>query len=280
MASKLQKIKTESLRSQVYAQLKKQLLEGRWKAGEKLPSESELCASLGVSRVTVRAAIQQLEILGLVETRHGEGNFVREFSSASAMDAFHPLIQIAGNQDIITVLEYRKIIEKGTIGLIAPKITPADIEDLEKYYQMTVSLADGNDPEKSAEADHLFHRQLAQITNNPMIIKVYEIINVILSEAMIEIVYLLGTEMALRYHRQLIDALKTGDKNLCESIMEAHIDETIRKIRKTASKGGRFRDSEPAEKPERLPKTSAAASARSRKKPEPANPAEGRRRAF
>jgi DNA-binding GntR family transcriptional regulator len=38
--------------------------------------------------------------------------------------------------------------------------------------------------------------------------------------------------MALRYHRQLIDVLKTGDKALCESMMEAHIEETIQKIRK------------------------------------------------
>lgn len=230
--AKLQKIKMESLRSQVYMQLKSQLMQGVWKTGEKLPSESELCASLGVSRVTVRAAIQQLEILGLVETRHGGGNFVKEFSPVSALDALHPLIQINENRDIITVLEYRKIIEKGTIGLIAPKITAADIEELEELYQLTVSLADSNEPKKQAEADHRFHYQLARIANNPIITKVYEIINVILSAAMVEIVQLLGTEMALRYHRQLIDVLKTGDKASCESMMEAHIEETIQKIRK------------------------------------------------
>lgn len=110
--AKLKKIKTESLRSQVYMQLKSQL-NGVWKAGEKLPSESELCDTFGVSRVTVRAAIQQLEILGLIETQHGGGNFVRDFSTINALDTLHPLIQISENQDIITVLEYRKIIEKG-----------------------------------------------------------------------------------------------------------------------------------------------------------------------
>ena len=94
-----------------------------------------------------------------------------------------------------------------------------------------VSLSDSNEPQKQAEADHLFHYQLAQIANNPIIIKVYEIINVILSAAMIQIVRLLGTEMGVRYHRQIIDALKTGDKALCESTMEAHIEETIRKIK-------------------------------------------------
>lgn len=231
--AKLQKIKMESLRSQVYMQLKNQLMAGVWKAGEKLPSENELCESLGVSRVTVRAAIQQLEILGLVETRHGGGNFVKDFSTIDAMDALHPLIQINENQDIITVLEYRKIIEKGTIGLIAPKITRSDIDRLEETYQLMVSLSGTDQPQKQAEADHLFHYQLAQITNNPIITKVYELINVILSAAMVEIVRLLGTEMGLRYHRQLIDALKSGDKVLCEAMMEAHIEETIQKIRNT-----------------------------------------------
>jgi GntR family transcriptional regulator, transcriptional repressor for pyruvate dehydrogenase complex len=213
-------------------QLKSQLMSGVWKAGEKLPSENELCATFGVSRVTVRAAIQQLEILGLVETRHGGGNFVRDFSTINAMDALHPLIQISENQDIITVLEYRKIVEKGTIGLVVPKITPKDIEFLEETYSMMVALANTRESEKQASADHLFHYRLAQIAKNPIITKVYEIINVILSTTMVNVVELLGTELGLRYHRQLIDALKSGNKALCESLMDAHIEETIQSIKK------------------------------------------------
>ena len=232
--AKLKKIKTESLRSQVYVQLKARLMEGIWKVGEKLPSENELCISFGVSRVTVRAAIQQLEILGLVETRHGGGNFVKDFSTINAMDAFHPLIQINENQDIITVLEYRKIIEKGTIGLVVPKITKKDIDFLEETYKTMQSCTD--EPEKHARADHLFHYRLAQIAQNPIITKVYELINVILSAAMVEIVGLLGTEIGLRYHRKLIDALKSGDKALCESLMDAHLDETIQEVLKKTRK--------------------------------------------
>ena len=240
------------MRSQVYTQLKNQLVTGVWKAGEKLPSENELCQSLGVSRVTVRAAIQQLEILGLIETRHGGGNFVREYSPVKAMDAFHPPLQLNENQDIITVLEYRKIIEKGTIGLVAPKITTAEIVQLEENYALMVSLSGSGQPQKQAEVDHQFHYQLARIAGNPIITKVYEIINIILASAMVDIVKLLGTEMGLRYHRQLIDALKQGDKALCESTMEAHIEETIRKIKTlqkmnhTASAAGRAKPAERA----------------------------------
>jgi GntR family transcriptional repressor for pyruvate dehydrogenase complex len=97
--AKLERVKVESLRSQVYVQLKERLMEGEWGIGQKMPSENELCRSFGVSRVTVRAAIQQLEILGLVETKHGGGTYVRDFSTADLMDAFHPRMQIQRHQD-------------------------------------------------------------------------------------------------------------------------------------------------------------------------------------
>jgi DNA-binding GntR family transcriptional regulator len=52
----------------------------------------------------------------------------------------------------------------------------------------------------------------------------------------VDIVGLLGTEIGLRYHRKLIDALKKRDKTLCESLMEAHIEETIQAVLKASIK--------------------------------------------
>jgi GntR family transcriptional repressor for pyruvate dehydrogenase complex len=226
--AKLERIKTDSLRAQVYGQLKRQLMDGVWKTGEKIPSENELCITFGVSRVTVRAAIQQLEILGLVETKHGGGTFVRDYSSMNAMTDLHSLMQISKNQDIIAVLEFRKIIEKGAIGLAVSRITDKDIDDLEGTYAALKTSA--NDPEAFAEADYAFHYRIAQIARNPIIAKVYDVIDEILSSAMVDIVRLLGSEMGLKYHRELIDALRSGDKQACEKLMEAHIEVTIQAI--------------------------------------------------
>jgi GntR family transcriptional repressor for pyruvate dehydrogenase complex len=226
----LKSIKAVSLRSQVYTQLKKELTMGTWKAGEKLPSEKDLCQSFGVSRVTVRGAIQQLEILGLVETRHGGGTFVRDFASLEQADAFHPQIQIQENQDLITVLEYRKIIEKGTIALAQKKTGPEDIAFLEE----TLKLMD--DPHQNietyAEADLAFHYRLAQITGNSIIIKVHEFINEILSVAMRDLVHQVGRDIGPAYHRKIINALKKKDRAACEALMEEHIEANIRAIKK------------------------------------------------
>lgn len=212
-------------------QLKENLLAGVWKVGEKLPSENELCKTFGVSRVTVRAAIQQLEILGLVVTRQGNGTTVNDFSSMHGIDAFHPLIQVKKNQDILYILEYRKIVETGTIELAVDRITDSDFTYLEK--RLREMEANTDDHAKHARADHLFHYRIAQCTNNPIIIKVYSLINEMLSTAMVDIVDMLGCEIGLRYHRQLIDALRSKNKEACKKTMEAHIQETINAILET-----------------------------------------------
>ncbi|MDR1318835.1 MAG: FadR family transcriptional regulator [Treponema sp.] len=225
----IQKIKTKSLQSQVYTKLKEQLMQGAWKAGEKLPSEHALCALFGVSRVTVRAAIQQLVILGMVEARHGGGTFVKTFSAIENVDNLHPLIQISQNRDLITVLEYRKIIEKGTIGLAWEKIKHEDIEILEETLQIMINT---EDLAVYTEADLAFHHHLARITQNPIIIKVHDLISEILTTAMYDLVSLVGKEIGPAYHRRIIDTLKGGGKAECEAVMEEHMEENIRAVRK------------------------------------------------
>ena len=226
---KISKIKTESLRTQVYAALKDKIMQGLWNEGDKLPSEQEFCKMFGVSKVTIRAALQQLEILGLVETKHGEGSFVKRFSVSRNMDTLHPLMQIKRNHDLFTVMEYRKIIEKGTIGLAVEKISDEDFNALEETYAI---MTDKNSSiEEFIRADFAFHHQLALISQNSMIIKVHELLHEILFTSMKEIVHLAGKNGPI-FHRKLIDALKTGNKNECETIMEAHIEKNIDVIKK------------------------------------------------
>ncbi|MGV8885624.1 MAG: GntR family transcriptional regulator [Microbacteriaceae bacterium] len=68
------------LRVQLADQLRQRIRESEWAVGEKLPTESEFASTYGVSRSTVRAALQQLENQGLTVTRHGLGTFIGPFS--------------------------------------------------------------------------------------------------------------------------------------------------------------------------------------------------------
>ncbi|MDR2500977.1 MAG: FadR family transcriptional regulator [Treponema sp.] len=235
----IKKIKAESLRGQVYTALKKKIMQGRWRAGEKLPSEHEFCVMFGVSRVTVRAALQQLAILGLVETKHGGGTFVTEFSCCRNVDALHPLLQPKEGRDLITVMEYRKIIEKGTIGLAREKINREDFIFLEKTYAIMADEA--RDIAEYIQADLDFHFHLARISRNGMIIKVYELIYEILAAALGDIARLAG-RCGSAQHRKMIDALQQGSKAECEALMELHIEGNIEVVRNS---GGLAKDTGP-----------------------------------
>jgi GntR family transcriptional repressor for pyruvate dehydrogenase complex len=230
------KIKKQSLQAQVYAKLKEQILSGTWKEGDKLPSEYQLCEMFGVSRVTIRAAVQQLSILGLVETRQGGGSFVRSITIADQFDTLHPVMSVNKNQDLITILEYRKIIEKGTVALARARVTPEDIDALELIYQKM--LANVNDPQAFGEADIEFHYKLADISRNPIVIRIYSIIYEILTVAMTDIIEIQGTADGLRYHWMLIDALVNGTAANCENIMEEHLETTMKYVRKNAAAAG------------------------------------------
>lgn len=79
---KNKKITHISAVDQVCAHLKEGILSGEWATGTKLPSEGDLSILYGVNRLTVRMALQTLSTIGVVETRAGDGTYVKDFSIA------------------------------------------------------------------------------------------------------------------------------------------------------------------------------------------------------
>jgi GntR family transcriptional regulator len=88
------------LHHQVFLVLQDEIAERRYAPGETLPSEEELAKLFGVSRVTIRAAMETLGTLGLIERRQGVGTFVRELSRPEPLTV--PLMDLAArNTEIV-----------------------------------------------------------------------------------------------------------------------------------------------------------------------------------
>jgi GntR family transcriptional repressor for pyruvate dehydrogenase complex len=223
----LRRVKRQSVTNQVYEQLKAQVLRRVWLPGSKLPSENLLAEQLGVSRVAVREGLQRLVSLGLLETRHGEGTFVCEYGAGTSMNALIPMLALDAT-DLFHVLEYRRIMEKGTVALVAEKATDADIAELKRSY--AAMLDHQSDISGFAHADLEFHLALAEVSGNPIIIKVTRIIRDLLSVSMESIVQTLGTRDGLYYHKRIIEAIEAHDPRRAESIMEEHVVRTIERL--------------------------------------------------
>ncbi len=84
---------------QLYATLRREIQSGRWRTGERLPSEAELGRRFGVSRITVARAVRDLQLAGLVDRRPGSGTYVRVPRSRSGL-SFGLLIPELGETEI------------------------------------------------------------------------------------------------------------------------------------------------------------------------------------
>ncbi|MBB3043105.1 FadR/GntR family transcriptional regulator [Nocardioides soli] len=152
--------------SEVIAQVKDRIISGALRPGDRLPSEQELAAQLGVSRPTVRESLRALTSMNIIETRHGEGSFV---SSLKVKDLIEPLNFVLHVDDdaISHLFEVRSFVEAGSARLAA---THATADDLDELNQLVESYADSiDDLERCVQLDLAFHRRIADSSRNPLL---------------------------------------------------------------------------------------------------------------
>src|SRR5579871_6100944 len=102
------------------------LIRGDWNPGEKIPPERELCLHLGVGRASLREALKALEIMGMIETRLGDGTYVckrSDFFSRPLLWA----IASSSETDARELIEARILIEVELAGLAADHATADDL---------------------------------------------------------------------------------------------------------------------------------------------------------
>jgi GntR family transcriptional repressor for pyruvate dehydrogenase complex len=140
---------------------------GKFPAGQKLPSESELRLQHHLSRSVIREALSQLQARGLVETRHGIGTFTLPTPKNPTLP---PLPEAASAQDIISIMELRISIESEAAALAAARHTPAQAEHLRS---LTSELTRHTSLQVPAqELDQQFHLLITQATANPYLIQI------------------------------------------------------------------------------------------------------------
>jgi len=229
-------IRRSGVKNQVFEQLRDRIMERTWAPGTKIPSENALAAALGVSRVSIREALHMLASLGLLETRQGGGTYVRSYAGEVVFNPLLPMLALDA-PDILHVLEYRRIVEKGIVSLVVERAGAAEVAELEDA--LRAMEKNRSDARAFAQADLSFHLALAKATANPVIAKANAVITDVLKGSMYGVVDSLGTRDGLYYHRRILDAIKARDGAAAESLMEEHVERTIRRLKR--KQGGQTR---------------------------------------
>jgi DNA-binding FadR family transcriptional regulator len=152
----------KGLTHEVVASLEARLVSGDIKPGDKLPTESEIMASFGVSRGVVREALSRLQAARLVQTQHGVGTFALEPRVSGNLRLDSPGID--SHADLLQALELRTSIESDAAGLAANRRTDKQLADMRAA--LDDFAANLSAVGETVSPDFRFHLAIAQATGN------------------------------------------------------------------------------------------------------------------
>lgn len=156
----------------VQESIKNYILDNHLEAGAALPPETELARQLGVSRSSVREAAKALESVGILETRHGSGLFVKAFSFDPLLENL-PYGMVSDLGELDDLLQIREGLESGLIEQAVLTMPPEHHAVLEKL--ITEMGEKSYRGEEFQEADRGFHRALFEHLDNRLLLKLLDV---------------------------------------------------------------------------------------------------------
>ncbi len=212
-----------TLTADICRQMVNHLIRGVWSEGEKIPAERDLCQQLGVGRASLREALKALEIMGMIETRLGDGTYVckrSEFFSRPLLWA----IASGFEADVRELIEARVLIEVELAGLAAERAKASDVQKLtELLAQMENSKTN---PQEFVQADVNFHLVIARAASNAILLNALQLIRNLLQQWILSAVAIKGVpEKACAQHKRLLLSIKSRNGTAARREMNKHLRE-------------------------------------------------------
>jgi GntR family transcriptional repressor for pyruvate dehydrogenase complex len=218
-------IKNTKVYEQVIDQIKDMIDKGVLRKGDKLPSERVLVEQLNISRTSIREALRALEVIGLIECRQGEGNYIK----ASFEDnLFEPLsimfmLEESNSEDI---WELRKIMEVEASGLAAKKITSVQLNELKAITQKFMNCEDEN---IDVEIDKEFHYKIAECSGNVLIFNILKTVSTLVDHFIKDARKLIllkpgNKEKLYAQHIEIYSSIEKRSSTAARQAMRVHLD--------------------------------------------------------
>ena len=228
MSIRLKPINRKRISDQVFDQLRRLILNGELKPGQKVMTERDLADALNVSRNSIREAINKLVAMGFMEQRQGQGTFVCSVDDAVKI----PLgtVMEAQEASLVDLLEMRMGIECNSAFLAAKRATAQDLAAMEAA--LAEMAADTTSGGLGTGGDLAFHMAIAVATQNSM--QIYIMKNVIdyLHMGISENLFHLyedpqNVSTILKQHQAIYEAIRSGNADDAFQAMKNHIDFVI-----------------------------------------------------
>lgn len=202
------------------------ILERGLEAGDPLPTENELSATLGVGRNALRECLKVLQGLGIVEVRHGFGMFVAPSNFDALADALTFRGQLSlrhEGHEAMELVDVRQALESGLVGASIDAMTPERLGQLEEAVALMEEHAARG--EEFSAADARFHRLLFEPLGNHLLLSLLEVFWTVYRKIHAEVgpgsTDFIATAAM---HRRILQAVAGGDKAAAAEHLNRHFD--------------------------------------------------------
>ena len=220
-----------SLTDQAILKVRQLIIEGRLRPGDRLAPEPELAAQLGLSRSSLREAVRALNLIGVFNTRQGDGTYVTSLEPEVLLEFISVVLDLVQDDRIHEIFEVRRVLEPQAIALAARRVTDADIAGLE---DCLARLDEATDPEQRIAIDAEFHDRIMQATGNSTLRSLvgsvsHHTLRARLWRSMTSDSDLQWTS---RQHRAILAALADHDATAAQAAAYVHALDTERSVRR------------------------------------------------
>ncbi len=217
----------------VLEHIKSLLLEGKLRAGDRLPTVNEMARELGVGPASVREAYRVLETMGILEVRQGRGTTVAAdfVEPAGRVEDF----KVAQQQTVTAVMETRRLIEPSVAALAAERATAKEREAiLQAARDMDQLVKEGRD---FVEPDLNFHDLIFAAAHNPTLAQTLSG----LREVMVDLRRLvtrnpIAVEKAVHYHQLIALAIYEGNPEAAQVLMKQHLEDAEQELQSSSER--------------------------------------------
>lgn len=234
----IEPIKKQRIPEQIAERIRQMIVEGTLRPGEPLPAERDLAQRFGVSRGSVRDAVRMLELIGLLDTRHGEGTFVQELSVDNLVTPLATVL--AANQRLQEeLLDVRRMFEPAVARQAAARVTDEELAEMQHILDAQQAKVEAG--QTAIAEDSAFHCAIARATHNQVVARIMETVNDLLIESRKITLRQEGRPLrSLEGHRAVVAALRRRDPEAAFRAMHAHVDQIAGLLRQTlqASRDG------------------------------------------
>jgi GntR family transcriptional regulator, transcriptional repressor for pyruvate dehydrogenase complex len=221
-------IRRVKLYEEVAGRIRSLIASGELGPGQALPSERKLAEQFRVGRTVVREAIRQLEVSGLVESRHGGGNYVREVTVEHLVA---PIATVLNGMVHLReeLVDARLLFEPQMARAVAARATSEDLRGLEDIIRRQEErVANGR---SGAEEDAEFHNLLARATRNTVVERIMEVIDGLLEDSQARLFRSVErSEISLEGNRRILEAVVRHDQEAAQEAMVEHLEDIARNL--------------------------------------------------